>query len=64
MFQILYKPGLINEILLGLIDTPMETLDNFITKEVTEHLFENKSIPFSGMDLVSLNIQRGEPAFL
>ncbi|XP_073996346.1 uncharacterized protein [Rhodnius prolixus] len=66
--EILYKPGLINEILLGLIDTPMETLDNFITKEVTEHLFENKSIPFSGMDLVSLNIQRardhGIPAYI
>ncbi|CAH1398171.1 unnamed protein product [Nezara viridula] len=56
--EVLYTPGIIDEILLGLIDTPMETLDNFITKEVTEHLFENKSRPFSGMDLISLNIQR------
>uniref|UniRef100_A0A0K8SGF7 Peroxidasin n=3 Tax=Lygus hesperus TaxID=30085 RepID=A0A0K8SGF7_LYGHE len=56
--QILYQPGIIDEILLGLTATPMETLDNYITKEVTEHLFENKTTPFSGMDLVSLNIQR------
>ncbi|XP_014241110.1 uncharacterized protein LOC106661888 [Cimex lectularius] len=57
--EVLYEPGIIDELILGLVDTPMETLDNFITTEVTEHLFENKSVPFSGMDLVSLNIQRG-----
>ncbi|BET01861.1 Animal haem peroxidase [Nesidiocoris tenuis] len=56
--QILYTTGIIDEIILGLTATPMETLDNYITKEVTEHLFENRTIPFSGMDLVSLNIQR------
>lgn len=38
--------------------TPVETLDNAITEEVTNHLFEDSAKPFSGMDLISLNIQR------
>lgn len=42
----------------GLSSTPMETLDQFITGEVTNHLFEDRRIPFSGVDLIALNIQR------
>lgn len=42
----------------GLVTSSMETLDHSITEEVTNHLFENKKIPFSGMDLAALNIQR------
>lgn len=57
---ILYRPNMIEEILLGLVDTPMQTLDNFITEEVTNHLFEKKEVLFSGMDLISLNMQRGQ----
>ncbi|XP_055548118.1 uncharacterized protein LOC129731820 [Wyeomyia smithii] len=52
------QPGLIDEIARGLVATPMETLDQFITGEVTNHLFEDRRIPFSGIDLVALNIQR------
>lgn len=37
----------------------VETLDNMVTDEVTNHLFEEPKVPFSGMDLISLNIQRG-----
>ena len=37
----------------------MENLDQFISGEVTNHLFEEKNIPFSGLDLAALNIQRG-----
>lgn len=33
-------------------------LDSAITAEVKNHLFEDRKIPFSGMDLISLNIQR------
>lgn len=57
MFQ---HPGMIDEIARGLVSTPMETMDQFITGEVTNHLFENKKIPFSGVDLIALNIQRGQ----
>ncbi len=55
---LLYNVGMIDELMIGLVNTPMETLDNFITTEVTNHLFENKR-PVSGMDLAALNIQRG-----
>lgn len=57
MFQL---PGMTDEIARGMLSTPMETMDQFITGEVTNHLFENKKIPFSGVDLIALNIQRGE----
>lgn len=50
---------MIDEISRGLVSTPMESLDQFITGEVTNHLFEDRKIPFSGIDLVALNIQRG-----
>lgn len=50
---------MIDEISRGLVATPMETLDQFITGEVTNHLFEDRKIPFSGVDLIALNVQRG-----
>ncbi|XP_071536365.1 uncharacterized protein [Panulirus ornatus] len=50
---------MIDELVRGLISTPMETLDNFMTEEITNHLFEDATIPFSGLDLAALNIQRG-----
>ncbi|KAG8258783.1 hypothetical protein J6590_024096 [Homalodisca vitripennis] len=56
---VLYRPNMVEELILGLVDTPMETLDNFITEEVTNHLFEKTGVLFSGMDLISLNMQRG-----
>ncbi|XP_047507220.1 heme peroxidase 2 [Pieris napi] len=51
-------PPLVDELMRGLASTPMETLDQFITGEVTNHLFEDRKIPFSGIDLVALNVQR------
>ncbi|KAJ0177269.1 hypothetical protein K1T71_007278 [Dendrolimus kikuchii] len=51
-------PPLVDELMRGLASTPMETLDQFITGEVTNHLFEDRRIPFSGIDLIALNIQR------
>uniref|UniRef100_T1KSA2 Uncharacterized protein n=1 Tax=Tetranychus urticae TaxID=32264 RepID=T1KSA2_TETUR len=56
--DMLYSAGAIDAILRGIITNSVETLDNSITEEVTNHLFENKKVPFSGMDLISLNIQR------
>ncbi|XP_014357630.2 heme peroxidase 2 [Papilio machaon] len=51
-------PQMVDELMRGLSSTPMETLDQFITGEVTNHLFEDRKIPFSGVDLIALNIQR------
>ncbi|XP_031782036.1 uncharacterized protein LOC100119054 [Nasonia vitripennis] len=56
--DMLYQPEMIDEMVRGLVSTPMETLDQFITGEVTNHLFEQKGIPHSGVDLIALNIQR------
>lgn len=49
----------IDEVLRGLLSSSVEVFDHSITSEVTNHLFEDSRVPFSGMDLVSLNIQRG-----
>lgn len=54
----LMQPEMMDEISRGLVATPMETLDQFITGEVSNHLFEDRRIPFSGIDLISLNVQR------
>ncbi|XP_037959455.1 myeloperoxidase-like [Teleopsis dalmanni] len=56
--DVLLQPGIIDEIMRGLVATPMETLDQFITGEVTNHLFEDRKTPFSGIDLIALNVQR------
>ena len=50
---------MVDEILRGLLSEPMEQLDPFITKEITNHLFEDNKKSFSGMDLISLNLHRG-----
>ncbi|KAL0279058.1 UNVERIFIED_CONTAM: hypothetical protein PYX00_000696 [Menopon gallinae] len=57
--DMIYQANMVDEIVRGLISTPVETLDQFITGEITNHLFEDKRIPFSGIDLAALNIQRG-----
>ena len=51
---------MIDEIIRGLVSTPMENMDQFVTGEITNHLFEDRHIPHSGVDLIALNIQRGE----
>lgn len=54
----LYEAGMMDDLIRGVSTTSMETLDQFISEEVTNHLFEDKHVPFSGMDLAALNIQR------
>ncbi|XP_029671831.1 uncharacterized protein LOC115240676 isoform X2 [Formica exsecta] len=56
--DMLYQENMIDEMICGLMATPMETLDQFITGEVTNHLFEQHGIPHSGVDLIALNIHR------
>ncbi|XP_076326372.1 chorion peroxidase-like [Tachypleus tridentatus] len=55
---IVYEPGKMDELIGGLINTPAQVYDPFITMEVTNHLFEEPPQPF-GMDLIAFNIMRG-----
>ncbi|XP_074603840.1 uncharacterized protein LOC141857262 [Brevipalpus obovatus] len=57
--DMLYSAQAIDALIRGIVTMSVETLDNMITDEVTNHLFEEPKVPFSGMDLISLNIQRG-----
>lgn len=57
--DMLYHPLMVDELIRGLLGEPMEQLDPFVTKEITNHLFEDKRKQFSGMDLIALNIHRG-----
>lgn len=54
----MFSANAIDNILRGLISNSVESLDNSVTEEITNHLFEDKNVPFSGMDLIALNIQR------
>ncbi|XP_017492208.1 PREDICTED: thyroid peroxidase-like [Rhagoletis zephyria] len=55
---IIYEPGRIDELAMGLVDTPSQTYDPFISKEVAGHLFQE---PWDhvGLDLPSINLMRG-----
>ena len=51
--------GGVDSVLRGLCEQPSQTYDQFFTKQITKSLFTEKP-PFGvGMDLISLNIQRG-----
>ena len=50
--------GAQDSIVRGLVMVSMEVMDNRITEEVKDHLFEEKNKKFSGLDLPAINIQR------
>lgn len=54
----LYRAGVFDEYLMGLMNQVAQAMDDSITQEVTNHLFKKDGNRF-GMDLVSLNMQRG-----
>lgn len=53
------KPGYADEYLVGMLNQPGLAMGDSMSTEVTEHLFERPDGPRFGMDLASLNIQRG-----
>ena len=54
----IHNIGAVDRLLLGMCSQPAMRRDEYIVDELTNHLFETPSRPF-GMDLMSLNIQRG-----
>eukprot|EP00095_Tigriopus_kingsejongensis_P007792 maker-scaffold370_size193435-snap-gene-0.40 protein:Tk07792 transcript:maker-scaffold370_size193435-snap-gene-0.40-mRNA-1 annotation:"hypothetical protein DAPPUDRAFT_320790" len=54
----LHNFGSVDRITLGLCSKALSRRDEFITDELTNHLFQNPRTKY-GMDLASLNIQRG-----
>lgn len=59
----LFEPGAMDEFLLGLAETPAHSPDPFISAELSGHLLQEPDEPV-GLDLVAINIQRGESAVL
>lgn len=60
-FSLWYNGGIDNALLIA-TNTPVQRVDRFFSLEVTQHLFEDitdDNLPACGLDLVSLNIQRG-----
>lgn len=54
----LYREGNYDSCIHSMINDPAQSLDNHFTEEITNHLFQDTNSSF-GMDLVTINIQRG-----
>lgn len=52
-----YNPGRLDQVLTGIINTPAQTYDRFITEEIGGHLFQEPGRLF-GMDLPAINMAR------
>jgi peroxidase len=50
--------GAVDRLVLGMCNQPSQKRDEFISPELTNHLFQTSRFGF-GMDLASINIQRG-----
>ncbi|MCL4126202.1 UNVERIFIED_CONTAM: hypothetical protein GTU68_019581 [Idotea baltica] len=54
----LYKGGWCDQFMMGLCNQVAQAMDDAVTQEVTNHLFQEPKKKF-GMDLAALNMQRG-----
>ena len=54
----LFKPGWADHYVLGMVNQVAQAMDDSVTSEVTNHLFEEPGEEF-GLDLAALNLQRG-----
>lgn len=54
----LYREGNYDGCIHSMINDPSQSLDNHFSEELTNHLFQDTNSSF-GMDLVTINIQRG-----
>ncbi|XP_059469359.1 peroxidase-like [Neocloeon triangulifer] len=52
-----YRPGRMDELILGMVNQVSQAMDEAVTSEVTTHLFRKPGSPF-GRDLASINIAR------
>ncbi|XP_068081797.1 peroxidase isoform X2 [Anabrus simplex] len=53
----LYKPGWLDQYVMGLVNQVPQAMDDAVTPEVTNHLFQKPTHHY-GMDLASINVQR------
>ncbi|CAG0921300.1 unnamed protein product, partial [Notodromas monacha] len=54
----LYKGGWCDQYMCGLVNQVAQAMDDSVTQEVTNHLFQMPGMPF-GFDLAAFNMQRG-----
>lgn len=53
-----YKPGRMDQVIAGILNTPAQLYDPFITEEISGHLFQEPGLAY-GMDLPAINLARG-----